>query len=137
MFINFWPFSIINQLKELGEGYHNDNKVLSSRVHDLERQVEMMTGANQILTSELDYSKRDNEMLLSKIFDFTGLNNKEKVRIEIPQQPINIGSGKKSWPAIKENLEIKARADYWEKKKAESENKPNDTINELEKEVLG
>lgn len=135
MLINMWPFSTIRELRETCVGYINDNKLYISKVHDLERTVEVLTGANGVLITELEQTKIREAHLLSKIFDFTGLNKNTKEETQpVHRDPINIGNGKKPWPAVKEALELESRRKYWE---AKGKKEPSqETISKTEEELL-
>ena len=109
------------------------NSILLDRIKNLERTVEILTGANQVLTEQLNLSQVREANLLDKIFSITGVNrtaptssNKET------QAPIRV-SKRVEWPKLKENLELEARKEYWAKKKEQTEV----GIEGLEKEVLG
>ena len=118
-----WPFNLLAE-----------NMILKSRVHDLERSVEIMTGENQVLRQELERAKQKEDYYLDKIFDFVGLNAKTetKIRIENPQM---FSLGKRSnWGQIKTKLEadahdkakeIKEKEEYW-----------RNQISKTEKEIL-
>lgn len=108
------------------------DSILFNRVKDLERTIEVLTGANSILTQELERNKLKEELLLEKIFNFTGLNQQGRINTGVrkEQQPINIGKKAGLWPQLKENLELKAREEYWAKKSTQ------ESVNSLERKVM-
>ena len=110
------------------------DKLLYSRVQNLERTVEVLTGANGVLERELERSRNQEQLLLAKIFEFTGLNKTSQGEVGgalIRQEPIKIGNKGIPWPKIKEELEIKAKREYWENKQKQKEQ-----IEKIEKEIL-
>jgi len=114
--------------------------VLTNRIHDLERTVEIITGANSVLTTELERSKFNEANLLEKIFNLTGVNNvrSNTTKPAETRQPISFGKKSTSWPQLKENLELKAREEYWNNKKKEASSEKGSTeLDSLEKDVIG
>lgn len=116
------------------------DKILIKRIRDLERSLEIMTGANEVLSRELDRAQTNEADLLDKIFTITGVNRVTPPRpTEGPQDKVRIGGRSTSWPHLRENLETKAREEYWEKKKTQVESTPEEKakLDKLEKEALG
>ena len=114
--------------------------VLTNRIIDLERTVEIITGANSVLTTELERSKFNEANLLEKIFNLTGVNNVQRndTKSTEARQPIHFGKKSTSWPQLKENLELKAREEYWNNKKKEASSEKGSTeLDSLEKDVIG
>jgi len=114
--------------------------ILTNRIHDLERTVEIITGANSVLTNELERSKFNEANLLEKIFNLTGVNNIQRNDTKPAEirQPIKFGKKSTSWPQLKDNLELKAREEYWSNKKKEASSDHSDSeLSKLEKDVIG
>ena len=110
--------------------------ILRNRIKDLERTVEILTGANGVLTQTLENAIFDKDQLLNKLFEITGLNSSYSPRSSSSgTERIQIGKKGIPWPQVKENLELKAREEYWRKK--EDVKVVKETPTEiLEKEIL-
>jgi hypothetical protein len=116
------------------------DKLLTNRISDLEKQVELITGQNQILTSQLEMAQAERVDLLNKIFAITGVikfNRPISEDESVKREPIPISKRSVGWPQMKQNLEVQARAEYWEKKAKEKEAKQVTVNEQLEKDVLG
>src|SRR3972149_6103450 len=99
-----WPFDYIKTI----------------RIHDLERTIEILTGANQILTQQLENAQFNEKYLQNKIFDITGVNSQSiPSSSQNRKEPISVGKNIRSWSKTKQDLELKAREEYWNKKKTE------------------
>lgn len=116
--------------------YFQTNRMLQDRIKDLERTVEVITGANNVLTVELKEAKDREAKLLDKIFEVTGLNHRNQTVRDVPRNPIPLTKRNESWPQMRENLETQAKKEYWEKKKA-SQSQDQGALDILEKEVMG
>ena len=103
-----------------------------ARIRDLERSLEIITGANSILVQQLEKSQMNEEKLREKIFEMTGISRgtAKPQTSAASLNPINMGK-RIEWAKLKEDLETKARSEYWEEKKRKAEE-----IDKLEKEVL-
>ena len=113
------------------------DNILRNRIRDLERTVEILTGANGVLTQTLERAIIDKDQLLNKLFEITGLNSSSLPRSESSGTArIQVGRKGVTWPQVKENLELKAREEYWAKKEAERFKDKETPIEELEKEIL-
>lgn len=113
------------------------DKILLDRIKDLERTIEVLTGANGILERELEKSQSSERELKEKIFEFTGLTHTTSpIQKEINRDPIRL-TKQVSWPNIRNTLEIKARENYWASKKKDQEASDGVTekIDELEKAI--
>lgn len=116
-----WPFDLI----------------LENRVKDLEKSLELTIGYNTVLRNQLERSENREEQLLQKIFELTGINKSPVSSPTHTGEAIQLNKIGKSWPKIKENLELKSRQEYWERKQKEKEvqNQNSEKIEQLEKEV--
>lgn len=122
------------------------DKILLSRIHDLERTIEMVNGANCVLEKELNDSKLREANLLDKIFNITGVNrisNNGHQKDETKStDPIRLTNRSRSWPEVRQSLETQSRAKYWEDKKEREEIKSRkssspEQIDQLEQDVIG
>ncbi len=111
------------------------DKILLNRIKDLERTIEVMTGREQVLVKELERSQKREEDLLQKIFNLTGVNSSSNGNRNehASVASMKIGGKSSSWPTIRENLELKAREEYWSRKNKEQEIQKDSLIEDVEK----
>lgn len=124
------------------------DKLLVNKMNDLERTVEVLTGANQVLQRELDDTKIREANLLDKIFNITGVNRySPNIPTNQSRDPISIGNRGKPWPQVRHALEVEAKEKYWREKKEKQEKQDNINTNsegvlasdldKMEKDILG
>lgn len=112
--------------------YFASKSALINRIRELERNAEILTGANQVLREQLDLARVNENKFFEKLLDVLGVNHPINRNLQpVPQSPINVGKQVKTWPKVREDLETKARLEYWEKKR-ESQDKE---IKNLEEEM--
>src|SRR5437762_5523795 len=112
-----WPFDRI--LKQEIIGLQKENLTLQTRIKDLERMLETYVSMNTVLERELEQTKQKESKYIEKLFDTVGIN---RMPVPTPESSLNrkIQMGRAgNWKGIQESLELHARKDYWEKKKAE------------------
>jgi len=101
------------------------DKILEARIRELERTIEIVTGANNILERELGRSQSQETFLLTRLLEIGGLA--PKTPFADPgfsrQRPVAMGGKTANWRDLQQNLEMKAREEYWEQRKKEQEAK--------------
>lgn len=113
--------------------YANQLDSSVARIRDLERTIEIMTGANSVLSQQLEKAQLNEERLKEKIFEITGVSHSPKTPVQTSTaslKPINIDR-RVEWAKLKDDLETKTRMEYWEEKKRKAEE-----LDKLEKEIL-
>jgi predicted RNase H-like nuclease (RuvC/YqgF family) len=98
--------------------FEKELSIRENRIKDLERTIEQFQGTNSILERELEKAQIQEQNLLNKIFELTGVNKKENIRVEIPSNKtdfINLARKGANWQTVREQLEKKT---YWEAKQA-------------------
>lgn len=123
------------------------DRILVNRIRDLERTVEILTGANSVLSQELEKAQHNEAHLLEKIFNITGVNrfsNNGHQEQTKSSDPIRLTNRPKSWPELRQNLETQSKIQYWENKKAqeaidkkEKRVASPEEIDKLEKDTIG
>lgn len=109
------------------------DKLLTNRIKELEHTVAVLEHTNVIISQELVRTRENEADLLNKIFTITGVN---RIVTPVPQkhttstEPIKMGGSRKSWPELKDALEVKSKEEYWSKKKDNTEQ-----IDKLEKDL--
>ena len=115
--------------------FFRSRRLLQDKIDDLNRHTETLQGASYVLERELNKAQMQEQNLLNKIFQLTGLVEQKREVIGTAKTDLSSIAQPSSWSQVKRSLEQTAQEKYWIKKKQEQEAQEKAEMLEKEKNV--
>ena len=112
------------------------DKILEARIKELERTVEIVSGANSVLERELGRAQSQETFLMTRLLEIGGLAPRTlQNNYSGPKAPIQMQGKVAGWSQMRQNLEDNSRREYWEKKKRDQDIKEFGDVADRDREL--